>query len=166
MEFLSIGHRLIAAVVVCLCMGCVDPIAIDTLQPSSVIVVVPIDRRLFAGDATLVAQIWNSQQLAALENNAKCIASRDSATGGTEMRCPPGITYQEVVPQKVERSVATAGERLEIPLQAVRAGERFRIRVSGRSADGCNTTSGEQTSAAQGGTTIVGLVWETTAKAC
>jgi hypothetical protein len=160
------GRRLVATIGLLLYGACTNPVAVDTLQRPSIVLVVPIDTRLFAPGGTLVAQIWSAEQLAALEKNAACTASRNSA-GATEIKCPPGIQYQEVSPQEVRFVVRTAGARLEITPVAVRAGERFRIRVSGPSADKCNTTSGDQTLTAGSDSSIeVKLVWETTAKAC
>jgi hypothetical protein len=161
------ARRLIASVGVLLWANCQSPVGGDALQPTPVVLTVPIDTRLFTADATLVAQIWNAEQLAALERNSACAASRNPATGTTEIRCPPGVQYQDVSPQKVEFSARTAGARLEIASVGIRAGEKFRIRVSGRSADNCNTTIGDQTSTAGSDRIIqVSLVWETTARAC
>lgn len=163
---LAPGRRLIGSIGLLLFAGCQNPVAVDTLHRSSVVLVVPIDARLFAADATLVSQIWNQEQLAALEKNAACTASRNPA-GATEIKCPPGVQYQEVSPQELKFAARTAGARLEIGPVDVRAGERFRIRVAGPSADKCNTTSGDQTLTAGSDSTIhVNLVWETTAKAC
>jgi hypothetical protein len=160
-------RRLSAALAAVLCAGCQSPLGVETQEPSSMVLVVPVDTRLFAANATLVAQIWNAEQLAALVNNAGCTSSRNPGTGATEMACPPGVTYQEVTPQRVEFPGGSSSGRLEIAPVGVRAGERFRIRVSGPSADGCNTTSGDQTlTAGSDGTMAVTLDWETTAKAC
>ena len=159
-------RRLIGCIGLLVYAGCQNPIAVDTLQRSSLVIVVPIDTRLFDVDATIVSQIWNAEQLAALEKNAACTASRNPA-GATEFKCPPGVQYQEVLPQELKFAARTAGAQLEIAPSAVRAGERFRIRVSGPSADKCNTTSGDRTVTAESNSSIqVTLDWETTAKAC
>jgi hypothetical protein len=157
-------RRLIAAAAL-LC-ACQNPVGVDTQQRATV-VLVPFDARDFSPDATLVAQVWTAEQLDALAKNASCSARRDSATGATTIQCPPGVVYREVSPQKFEISVRDASSRLEIAPMGVRAGERFRIRVSGPSADRCNTTSGDETVTAGAESTMqVNLTWVTTAKAC
>jgi hypothetical protein len=159
--------RLRATLAAALCVGCESPVGVESRGQSSMVLVVPIDARVFASNATLVAQIWNAEQLAALANNAGCTANRNAATGVTEMSCPPGVTYQEVTPQRAEFPGGSSSGRLEITPAGVRAGEQFRIRVSGPSADGCNTTSGDRTlTAGSDGAVAVTLAWETTAKAC
>ena len=100
---LTPARRLIASVGVLLCANCQSPVGGSALQPMPVVLTVPLDTRLFAADATLVAQIWNAEQLAALEKNSACSASRNPATGATDIRCPPGVQYQEVFPQNLAR---------------------------------------------------------------
>ena len=116
---------------------------------------IAIDPARFAPDAKLLAQIWNAAALAALEANATCVAAQNPATGATEMRCPPGVVYRQVTPVELATPTASLVDRLVLAATGVRAGERFRVRVAGASADRCNTTTGEQTSIAQAGTTRV-----------
>jgi hypothetical protein len=161
---LSILHH-VAAIVFC-GSACVGADSVHLPQPTDVVLSVAIERARFAPDAKLVAQIWNAAALAALEANATCVAAQNPATGATEMRCPPGVFYRQVTPQEFAASTAALVDRLDLAATGVRAGERFRVRVAGASADRCNTTSGDQTSTAEAGTTRVSLVWETTLKAC
>jgi hypothetical protein len=156
---------LVAAIVLC-GSASAGATSADARQPAGVVLSIAIEQSRFASDAKLLVQIWNAAQLDALESNAACTAGRNSATGATEMRCPPGVVYQQVSPQEYATAGAAVGERLELAATGVRAGERFRVRVAGTSADRCNTTSGEQTSTAEAGTTRASLVWETTSKAC
>jgi hypothetical protein len=142
-------------------------VAIAEAQAPPLVLIVPFETRAFAAGGTLLVQIWSAAQLDALEKNQSCAVSRNAATGADTIRCPPGVIYQEVSPEKFEFPVAASGGRLEIAPSGARAGQRFRIRVSGRSADGCNLTFGEQTSSAGTESRIqVSLPWETTAKAC
>jgi len=141
--------------------------AIGSAQRPPFVLIVPIETRAFAQGGTLLVQIWNAAQLEALEKNQSCAITRNATTGTDTIRCPPGVIYQEISPEKFEFPVAAQGARVEIAPSQVRTGERFRIRVSGPNADGCNTTFGEQTSTAGSGSGMtVSLVWETTAKAC
>lgn len=142
-------------------------VAIAAAQKPADVLIIPFDPRAFASDATLSAQFWNAAQLDALEKNQSCAVSRNASTGTDTIRCPPGVVYREVSPQTFSFQAATAGGRLEIAPSGLRSGERFRIRVSGRSADGCNLTFGDQTSSIGAESRIqLSLAWETTAKAC
>lgn len=133
--------QLIATGIVCL-SACAVAVTAGAQAPKDVVLSIAIERTRFAADAKLVAQVWNAAALEALDANRK------------------------VAPLERSASVASFTDRLELRATGVRAGERFRIRVTGASADGCNTTTGEQTSTAQAGTTRVNLAWETTLKAC
>jgi hypothetical protein len=161
---LSILHHL--AAIVFSGGACVGADFVHLPQPTDVVLSIAIDRARFAPDAKLVAQIWNAAALAALEANATCVAAQNPATGATEMRCPPGVFYRQITPLELATPTASLVDRLDLAATGVRAGERFRVRVAGVSADRCNTTTGEQTSIAEAGTTRVNLVWETTLKAC
>jgi hypothetical protein len=142
-------------------------VAIAAAQKPSLVLIIPFETRSFESNATLLVQIWSAAQLDALESNQSCAVTRNAATGTDTIRCPPGVVYREVKPETFEFRAATAGGRIEIAPSAVRAGERFRIRASGRSADGCNLTFGDQTSSAGPESRIqLSLAWETTAKAC
>lgn len=159
------ARRRCLAAIVCglLCAFFVVPHA----QKPAFVLIVPVDTRLFAASATVLVQIWNAEQLDTLAKNQSCTVNRNGASDADTIRCPPGVVYREVSPQTFEFQLATTGGRLEIAPSGLRAGERFRIRVSGRSADGCNLTFGDQTPTAGAESRIqVSLSWETTAKAC
>jgi hypothetical protein len=128
--------------------------------------VVNVDRRLFAADATLTVELWNAAQLAVLENNAKC-ATAQGPGGVTQTQCPPGVTFTDVVPERFTFSIATLGATVELTSQKIAAGEMFRIRLAAPSADRCNATSADLTRAAQAGRMVLGdLKWQTTTRGC
>jgi hypothetical protein len=162
------AHRRCLAAIICgLLCACGSLVVAAAAQKPSILLIVPVETRLFASSATLLVQIWNADQLDALVKNQSCAVNRNAATGADTIRCPPGVVYREVSPETFEFRVASAGGRIEIAPSGVRARERFRIRVSGRSADGCNLTFGDQTSSTGTENPIqMSLAWETTTKAC
>ena len=141
------------------------PVAL--LPGTEVRFVAPVDARLFAEGSSLRVQLWNGEQLTALEQNARCASIHDPATGASEIRCPDGITFQPVTAEEFELPVAGITGTLSLRSTTVRVGDRFRILLSGKSADGCNRTSAEQQATAGAAEVLLdGLAWTTTARAC
>ena len=129
--------------------------------------VVPLDARLFAPRSSLWVQIWSADQLAALEQNARCASVHDPATATRALRCPDGVTYRPVDPEEVEIPVDGIAGELSLRSATVRVGDRFRILLFGKSADGCNRTSADhQATAGAAEVLLDGLAWTTTARAC
>jgi hypothetical protein len=129
--------------------------------------VVVVDPARFAPEATLVARVWDGEQLLTLERNSRCATVHDPRTGRSQIRCPEGIEYREVVPHEFRYPVRSMGSRLELRAARVRVGTDFRLRVSGPSPDGCNTTSADFTGAARSERVLLdSLDWETTLRAC
>ena len=145
--------------------ACDAPLATD--PGDNVRFVAPLDARLFAAGSSLQIQIWNGEQLDALERNARCASVHDPATGTSGVQCPEGITYQPVSPEEFEIPVAGITGGLSLRSATVRIGDRFRILLSGKSLDGCNRTSAERRARAGAAEVLLdGLDWTTTARAC
>jgi hypothetical protein len=136
-------------------------------EPAGVVLVITADPALFAPGATLEVRVWNAEQLLALEQNSRCSVVHDPRTGASQVRCPEGIEYREVVPEEFRRPVGAASPRVEIRSERIRVGTEFRVRVSGKSADGCNTTSASfKGKAGTPRVLLEALDWETTLRAC
>jgi hypothetical protein len=120
----------------------------------------------FAAASSLRVQVWTEEQLAALERNARCSVTHDPTTGLDQVQCPPGVTWESVAPEEVEVPVPDPGGSVSVPT-SVRVGGKFRVLVSGRSVDGCNTTSADRSGTATSPEVVLdGLSWRTTALAC
>ena len=127
--------------------------------------VVNINHAVFASDAVLTVELWNAAQLAALDANARCAVVQ--GPGGTQTACPPGVTYQDVSPQRLQVPVATLGATLEVTPQQISPGEMFRIHLSGLSPDRCNVSAADLTRTAAPGRMMLGdPPWQTTLRAC
>jgi hypothetical protein len=128
---------------------------------------VPVDVTLFADGASLQVRVWNSEQLATVERNSRCGAVYNPATAAQEVRCPEGITFQPAKPEEFEFPVREIAGSVAVKSATVRVGERFRILLSGKSRDGCNTTSADRVGSVDAADAVVGsLGWSTTARAC
>jgi hypothetical protein len=128
---------------------------------------IPVDVTLFAEGASLQVRVWNREQLAAAERNRRCGTVYDPATGEQEIRCPEGITFQPVKPEEFEFPVHEIAGRVAVKSATLRVGERFRILLSGKSRDGCNTTSADLVGSVEAADVVVGSPsWSTTARAC
>jgi len=128
---------------------------------------VPVDARLFAGGASLRVYVWNGEQLATVERNGRCSTVFDAATGAQSIRCPDGAAYQTVKPEEFEFPVSEIAGSVEVKSTTVRVGDKFRILLSARSRDGCNTTSADRVATAEAASVAVGsLNWQTTALGC
>jgi hypothetical protein len=125
-----------------------------------------VDVAQFSPGSVLRVLVWNGEKLATLDQNARCASVRDP-TGTASRQCPPGITYQEVTPEEHQIDVSGIGATLAVPSETVRVGERFRVLLTGKSADGCNQTSAERSDEARSAEVVLeGLSWETTARGC
>lgn len=128
---------------------------------------IPVDVSLFAEGASVRIRIWNAAQLAALDPSSGCSVEYDPATGGQRVRCPGGTTFEPVTPEEFKFPLRDVEGSITVRSATVRAGERFRIRLSGESRDGCNTTSADRSGLASGAEVVLdGLAWSTTARAC
>ena len=146
--------------------GCQSAISSPSPNQEAVALVFSLEPKVFADGATVNVQVWNAADLEALESNAKC-ASVSVPGGGSSIQCPPGVVYRDVAPEAFTVSVPAARETEEVTAQRLIGGERFRVRLSGMSRDGCNTTFVDLTRVASPGRTMLGeLAWQTTARAC
>jgi hypothetical protein len=128
---------------------------------------VPVDVGLFMAGASLRVHVWNGEQLATIERNGRCSAVFDPATGAQSTRCPEGTSYETVTPEGFEFQVGEIAGSVEVKSTTVRVGERFRILLTAKSRDGCNTVSADHVGTAEAASVSVGsLAWETTAMGC
>lgn len=129
--------------------------------------VVVAEGGLFAPGSELQASLWSAEQLDSLRQNARCAVSANPSTGAEDVRCPEGVEYREVVPEAFAAPVHEGLVHLEFQSERVEVGEEFRILLSGRSSDGCNTTTATQVSRAESQTIrLDDLEWETTMRGC
>jgi hypothetical protein len=128
---------------------------------------VPVDAALFAAGTSLRVQVWNGDQLAAVERNGRCATTFDPATGTESIRCPEGTTYEPVKPEEAVFPVSDLAGSVEVSTTHVRVGDKFRILLSAKSRDGCNTTSADHVGTAESTSVALGsLDWSTTARGC
>ena len=162
-----LGFALVAGVCAtpCACSGGESPAGAP--PEAAVRFVAPVDARLLAEGSALRVEVWDAEQLALLDRNARCASVYDPATGKSEIRCPDGISYQAVTPEQFDLPVLEITGSVSLTSATVRVGERFRILLSGKSRDGCNRTSAEHSAVAEGAEVhLDGLAWTTTARAC
>ena len=127
--------------------------------------VVFINPGLFATGGTLSADVWNASQLAILDDNARCASV--NGPGGTQVQCPPGVTYKEVVPEHMDVPLSSLTTSFEMTPKQVGPGERFRMRLSAPTRDRCNSSSADLVrTAEQGRTELRDWSWQTTLRAC
>jgi hypothetical protein len=135
--------------------------------PVGVTLRVSVDAALFAAGTSLRVQVWNGDQLAAVERNGRCATAFDPATGTESIRCPEGTTYQPVKPEEAAFPVSEIAGSVEVSTTHVRVGDKFRILLSAKSRDGCNTTSADHVGTAESASVVLGsLEWSTTARGC
>jgi hypothetical protein len=150
---------LIATMSACIVVG----VAPTPVGPVSFVVIVnPV---LFPVNAVLSVDVWNAAQLAALDENARCANGR--GPGLAQMQCPPGVTYKDVIPERVQIPLSSSMTSFELTPRQVGAGETFRIHVSGPGRERCHTSSADLVRTADRGRTLVdGLAWQTTPNGC
>jgi hypothetical protein len=150
---------LAAAMSACIIVG----VAPTPGAPVSFVVI--INPGLFPVNTVLSVDVWNAAQLAALDENARCASGRGS--GPAQMLCPPGVTYKDVVPERVQIPLSSSMTSFELTPRQVGAGEKFRIHVSGPGRERCHTSSADLVRTADRGRTLLdGLAWQTTPNGC
>ena len=143
--------------------GCIS--FVGPANVGGVTFVLYINPGLFATDGMVSVDLWNAGQLATLDENARCAAVRGPA--GTPMQCPPGVTYREVVPERVQIPVSSVTASFAVTPKAIGPGERFRMHLSGPNRDRCNVSSADLVrTAEQGRMEIRDLPWQTTLRGC
>jgi hypothetical protein len=161
------SHRFLLGVVFFLSTGCEETSVVGAQANKAVTFIVPIEASRFTEQATLVARLWNAEQLKALAKNADCSVSYDPVTQTEEMNCPEGVEYQAVTPEEFKFPIRDVAARIEVTSGTIRVGEKFRILLSGLNHDKCNTTSADLVATADSEEVVLeSLVWETTMKAC
>jgi len=105
--------------------------------------IVPIEAGKFSKDAILTVRLWNAQQLEVSEKIDECTMTYDMETETERIDCPEGIEYETPMPEEWSFPVQEIVSDLEIRSNAIKAGERYRLRISGISSDLCNTTSAD-----------------------
>jgi len=139
--------------------------AIDTSV--NVTISLPIDAEMFSKDATLIFKLWNADQVEIIDRTANCTVSYDAELQKEEIRCPEGVEYEEVTPEEIIIPVQEIGESVKIETDQIKVGERYRLAITGRSNDNCNTTSaGIDEVAQRADIALDDLSWATTEMAC
>lgn len=129
--------------------------------------VVPISVEKFSQDAVIRVRLWNEEQLKMNEKTSACAVSYNMQTKTEEVRCPAGVEYSEVVPEEFMFSVEEINSSIEVRSSAITVGERYRLLISGRSNDNCNTTSADVREVANSEIIVIEkLSWRTTAMGC
>ncbi len=145
---------------------CVVGVGTPTPAAGGVTLLVVVNPVLFAPNATLSVDVWNASQLSALDDNARCSAV-SGPNGTSQVVCPPGVTYKNVVAEHMEFPLGSGSGPIEVVPKQVEPGERFRIRLSGPNRDRCNATSADLIRTAQSGRTDLGEpAWQTTLRGC
>jgi hypothetical protein len=117
------------------------PATVGTTSTKLVTFTVQIDPSAFSDKGPIKVSIWDETQLQTLEVTSPCTVSYDVQSGKETVSCPAGITYRQAVPEEVTVTKADLAKGVTVPSQTVTVGERYRIAVSGKAADDCNTAS-------------------------
>jgi len=129
--------------------------------------IVPIPVEMFSQDAILRVRLWENSQLEISERNSTCAVSYNAQTKTEEVRCPEGVEYQEVTAEEFTFPVQEINASIKVSSSTVMIGEKYRLQVSGRSSDNCNSTSADVRAVANRNTITIGkLSWRTTLMAC
>lgn len=159
------GRLLALAVTFAGCGGGASPVGAQST--TGVTIRVPVDTSQFEAGSSLKVRVWNGDQLATVERNGRCSTVFDPAAGTSTTRCPDGSSAQPVNPEEFEFPVSGLAGSVEVKTTTVRVGEKFRMLISGRSRDGCNTTAADHVGTADSASAMIGsLEWNTTARAC
>ena len=129
--------------------------------------IVPVSVGMFSQDAVIRVRLWDEEQLETSENTSGCTVSYNVQTKTEDVRCPQGVEYAQVMPEEFMFDVGDINSNIEITSAAVRVGEKYRLLISGKSKDNCNTTSAEVREVADSETIVIErLSWSTTAMGC
>jgi hypothetical protein len=128
---------------------------------------IPISTQYFSPTASIEVNLWNQAQLSTQEKQANCVIAHDVQIQADTVRCPVGIEYQPITPEKISVPVQTIQSSITITSTTVRVGEKYRIRIGGRSKDDCNSTSAfYEEVATSSHISLTQLSWLTTEMGC
>ena len=155
----------IIPVIIILLIGCNNPSLNQSNTP--VTFNVKIDKSIFAGNAELTARLYDSEQLKISESTANCTVSFDVTTKKESVSCPAGVTYKPTTPQSFTFKLSEINNEINIKSTTVIVGENYRLQISGKYKDNCNTASASVKETANSATvTLNNLEWAATELGC
>jgi len=128
---------------------------------------VPVDSDMFEQGVTLTVRVYDGVLMEFSDLQADCTVGYDTQTQQETYSCPGGREYQHVLPEEHLLQLTTNTRTLTIQSEIVTVGEEYRLRITGTSNDGCNTTSTAYEGVAEeGAVTLPEQGWGTTEMAC
>ncbi len=117
--------------------------AVSYSQPveDAVSFTIPLDKTIFSESAIIRVVIWNEKELAKAKSGDECMVSFDMKTRQEKTVCPDGQVYEKPEPTEFSFPVGDIEGDLKIAATYVRVEEHYKVQVSGKSKDNCNTAS-------------------------
>lgn len=109
------------------------------VSPQPVTFTVTARADAFSDREPVTVRIYDAEQLAIAEATQGCTVSYDTTTGQERVNCPPGVTYRRSTPEEFSFTRAELASGLVVPSKTVTTGERYRITLTGKAADNCNS---------------------------
>jgi len=162
--------QLVSFVLILLILSMLSACAVQSSavdSSGSVTFTVPINAKMFSEQASLRFSLWNADQLEIMKRTVNCAVSYNVELQKEEIHCPEGVEYEIVTPEEIIIPVQEISKSAKFESDLIRAGERYRLLITGLSNDNCNTTSASiEDIAQQVDLTLEDLDWATTAMAC
>ncbi len=147
--------------------GCSTSFPSSVATPAAISLVIPIQTDRFSQTAAIQIHLFNGAQLVLEESNPICLIVHSISANTDLTQCPPGEEYKEVNPEVFSYQSKELGDPIKLTSSTLKLGERYKIIISGLSADGCNTRSTQFTGVADSETILLkDLLWSNTMMPC
>jgi hypothetical protein len=128
---------------------------------------VSVDPQAFSDKTPITVSIWDETQRQIMDETSGCSVSYNAQTQQETTSCPPGITYRKATPETFQLTKANLAKPLVLTSKTVTVGERYRLAVSGKASDDCNSASAStEAVAASPAVTLANLPVAQTMMAC
>ncbi len=129
--------------------------------------IIQVDPDIFDPDTQFQIKIFNLDQLKKAQDTAGCSVSFDVQTGHEKMTCPSGGNPDLPEPEEFLSAVYDLNIPLVIPSRTLEVGQQYRLVISGRYRDKCNTAQASMEGIAETGRIELSeFEWAVTQMAC
>jgi len=133
----------------------------------SVTFIIEIDPNSFDPDTQIRIRIFNQEQLDKSDKISGCTVSYNPQTGQEERTCPDGISPDLPEPENFSFTIDDLHMPVVVPCRTVLSGQPYRLVISGRHRDGCNTAQASIEGIAETSRIeLSNLQWAVTQMAC
>lgn len=144
---------LLLTLLLCACTTNMNQATIEKNDADKVEFSIKVDPASFSKDVELKVTLYDPIALKAADDSASCSVAFDPTSGGSvNNNCP---NEQKSEPETFTFKASELDKELKVSSQSVNVGEKYRIQISGKASDDCNTASAQKEGTAESSKVVV-----------